>query len=139
MRYLPRIVLLIVLVIFFLLVGIILRQTNANVPTLPTVSSPLSVATLASQAHLARTKAVQITDITVVSVVAVDWPDTSLGCPQEGLLYAQVITPGFMVLLSHDGKQYTYHTDQAENASEVRAVDCTDHPNPHPGLLREAS
>jgi hypothetical protein len=49
--------------------------------------------------------------IRVVSVEAVDWPDTSLGCPQPRMMYAQVITPGFRVLLEAEGETYEYHAD----------------------------
>jgi hypothetical protein len=38
-------------------------------------------------------------EITVVSAEYTEWSDTSLGNPQEGLSYAQVITPGFKVIL----------------------------------------
>ena len=48
----------------------------------------------------------------LVSVEAVDWPDTSLGCPQPGMMYAQVITPGFKVVLEAAGEEYEYHTDE---------------------------
>ena len=30
---------------------------------------------------------------------AKDWPDASLGCPEKGMVYAQVITPGYWVQL----------------------------------------
>ena len=49
--------------------------------------------------------------IRLVSVEAVEWSDTSLGCPQPGMMYAQVITPGFRVVLEANGEQYVYHTD----------------------------
>lgn len=49
--------------------------------------------------------------IRLVSVEAVNWPDTSLGCPQPGMMYAQVITLGFRVVLEVEGKKYEYHTD----------------------------
>ncbi len=52
-------------------------------------------------------------EIQVVSVEAVDWPDTSLGCPQPGMMYAQVITPGFRVVLEAEGQTYEYHTDRS--------------------------
>jgi hypothetical protein len=48
--------------------------------------------------------------IWLVSVEAVEWSDTSLGCPQPGMMYAQVI-PGFRVVLGAEGKRYEYHTD----------------------------
>ena len=54
--------------------------------------------------------------ITLVSMEAVEWSDSSLGCPQPGFMYAQVITPGFKIVLEADGQEYTYHTDQGSNA-----------------------
>jgi hypothetical protein len=50
--------------------------------------------------------------IQLVSVEAMEWSDTSLGCPQPGMMYAQVITPGFRVVLEAKGKKHTYHTDR---------------------------
>lgn len=49
--------------------------------------------------------------ITLVSIEAQEWPDASLGCPQEDYMYAQVITPGYKVILEADGTQYNYHTN----------------------------
>ena len=42
----------------------------------------------------------------------VEWGDTSLGCPMPGLVYAQVITPGFRLVFDYQGQQNEYHTDQ---------------------------
>lgn len=47
--------------------------------------------------------------IQVVKAEPVLWPDTSLGCPQPGMMYAQVITPGYQFILEYEGKQYDYH------------------------------
>ncbi len=49
--------------------------------------------------------------IQLVSVESMEWSDASLGCPQPGMMYAQVITPGYLVVLEAEGEQYTYHTD----------------------------
>jgi hypothetical protein len=49
-------------------------------------------------------------NITIVDVRAVDWPDTSLGCPQPGKMYVQVLTPGYQIVLRVGGREYTYHT-----------------------------
>ncbi len=43
-------------------------------------------------------------------VERVEWPDASLGNPQPGMGYAQVITPGFRLVLEAEGKSYVYHT-----------------------------
>ena len=61
---------------------------------------------------LARRLKVPVSDISVVSVEAVDWPDTSLGCPQPGMAYAQVITPGFRMVVEAAGESYEYHADR---------------------------
>ena len=43
-------------------------------------------------------------------VEKVHWPDASLGNPEPDMFYAQVITPGFRMVLEANGQQYTYHT-----------------------------
>jgi hypothetical protein len=55
----------------------------------------------------------QVTEemIDVVSVEAVEWPNTSLGCPQPGMMYAQVVTPGYRLCLEAEGEKYWYHMD----------------------------
>lgn len=45
------------------------------------------------------------------------YPDASLGCPQEGQLYAQVVTSGYQFLLTYQGITYDYRV--AENLSAV--------------------
>lgn len=51
-------------------------------------------------------------DIEIVSVEPVNWPDTSLGVPEEGKIYPQVITPGFKIIYRAEGKAYEVHTNQ---------------------------
>ena len=40
------------------------------------------------------------------------WPDTSLGCPQPGMMYAQVLVPGYRILLRVGGQEFEYHSDR---------------------------
>ncbi len=49
--------------------------------------------------------------ISVVDIQAVDWPDACLGIEQAESVCAQVITPGYRVILTHQGTRYEYHTD----------------------------
>ena len=51
----------------------------------------------------------------LIVVEYVDWPDTSLGNPQGEMFYAQVITPGYKIILEAGGVQYEYHTGLAGN------------------------
>jgi len=65
-----------------------------------------------AKADLAERKGIDKEEIVVVEVVEVDWSDTSLGCPEPGMMYAQVITPGYKILLSYAGETYQYHSDK---------------------------
>ena len=47
--------------------------------------------------------------ITVVKVEATEFSDTSLGVPKPGESYAQVITPGYIIVLEVNGDNYVYH------------------------------
>ncbi len=50
-------------------------------------------------------------DIHVQQVEARQWPDTSLGCPTPDVMYSQVVTPGYLLIISAAGKQLEYHAD----------------------------
>lgn len=60
---------------------------------------------------LANQLGVSSEEIGVVEVEEVEWPDTSLGCPEPGMVYAQVITPGYRIVLEAAGENYEYHSD----------------------------
>jgi hypothetical protein len=47
--------------------------------------------------------------ITVVKVEATEFSDTSLGVPKPGESYAQVLTPGYIIVLEVNGDNYVYH------------------------------
>jgi len=49
--------------------------------------------------------------IAVKSFVSQEFGDTSLGCPNEGQNYAEVITPGYQVILEAQGQEYDYRLD----------------------------
>jgi hypothetical protein len=68
-------------------------------------------AILLAREDLARRLDLAPEAIRLVSVEAVEWSDASLGCPQPGMMYAQVIPPGFLVVLEAVGQTYGYHTD----------------------------
>lgn len=49
--------------------------------------------------------------VILVKIEPVDWPDASLGSPEPSKIYAQVITPGYRIILSDGVNQYEYHSD----------------------------
>jgi hypothetical protein len=54
---------------------------------------------------------VAIDDIELLGFERVEWSDSSLGCPQPGMFYAQVIVPGYLIRVDVQGATYEYHTD----------------------------
>lgn len=76
-------------------------------------------AAMAARAELATRLNVDAQSIVVVSTEAREWSDGCLGLggPAESCLAA--ITPGYLVVLEHDGTEYRYRTDVSGEA--VRA------------------
>lgn len=60
-------------------------------------------------ADLAQRLSVAPTDVAVTSATLVEWPDGSMGCPQPGQVYTQVITDGSLIVLVANGRSYQYH------------------------------
>ena len=68
---------------------------------------------------LASRKGFDVEEIGHPSVEEMTWGDTSLGCPEEGMMYAEVETPGYRILLAIGGpasiEQFDYRTDLVGN------------------------
>ena len=41
----------------------------------------------------------------------VDWPNAAIGCPEDGVSYAQVITQGYRMVFEFEGEIYEVHTN----------------------------
>jgi hypothetical protein len=65
-----------------------------------------------AKADLAQRLSISASDITVLDAASVTWPDASLGCPQEGMLYAQVLTPGYLIRLQTGDQEFEYHASR---------------------------
>lgn len=98
------------------------RPTGAPLPTAPVSPiSPLPGPPLTPEtetpdlaelrAQVAQQMNLPATALTVVASEEVTWPDTSLGCPQPDMMYAQVLTPGWrVVFVDTDEREYQVHT-----------------------------
>lgn len=51
-------------------------------------------------------------NLKLVSIEEVEWSDGSLGAPEEGMFYIQVIIPGYRLVFKHDRSLYQVHTDK---------------------------
>jgi putative hemolysin len=66
----------------------------------------------AARAVLEKKLSVKTSQINLVSILPVRWRDSCLGVAGPDEMCAQIITPGFKVVLSTNGQNYTFHTDQ---------------------------
>lgn len=102
-------------------------QVPPPVDTMPTVvnktpnakETPITDETLLKLIEQAKIDLMQRADvvpdeITVKSAQAVEWRDSSLGCPMPGMMYAQMITPGYLIVLETNGKEYNYHASTTQ-------------------------
>jgi hypothetical protein len=82
-------------------------EPSAGGVTIPGAAQPIADLVIQDAAEQSN---VDPGAVQIVSIEAVDWPDSSLGCPQPGIVYAQVLTPGFVIVVEASSHRYTYHT-----------------------------
>lgn len=60
------------------------------------------------KADLAKRLNLKVDQVTFADAYAIEWRDASLGLPERGKMYAQVLTPGWQILLDAWGQQHLY-------------------------------
>lgn len=103
-----RVILVASLLIISIVSGCTEKSSDIDNKSIPPEYSP--VVDIAKN-DLAERLNISVEEIQLVNLEKVNWPDTSLGYPEKGMMYAQVITPGFKILLKAGGKLYEYHSD----------------------------
>jgi hypothetical protein len=78
-------------------------------PAGQTPPQPTSESVQFAMADLGRRLGMDPSAITLLAVEDVTWSDSSLGCPESGMAYMQVLTPGQRIQLGADGQVYEYH------------------------------
>lgn len=71
---------------------------------------------LSARTALAEKLKLKLEQITVISFKPVDWPDACLGLPAKDEMCAQVITPGYRILLRAANQVYEAHTSGLEQS-----------------------
>lgn len=56
-------------------------------------------------------------DVDLVDVVPVVWQDSSLGCPQEGQVYSDILIDGYRIEITDGETSYLFHTDSVQLVS----------------------
>lgn len=62
-------------------------------------------------------------ELRILQVEPMTWDDASMGCPQEGMMYAQVVTEGFRITLQHPGGVAAVHLN-GHNGTMLIAEQC---------------
>ena len=86
-------------------------------------AAQLAIDTLASDLGIARDS------IEVDTVRAIEWRDSSIGCPKPGVAYLDVITPGYKVILRvgkeihvvHEAGNRAFRCEQSKNLGGMTA------------------
>lgn len=96
--------------------GEILARLQAIGKSAGPVGTPVADADLAlAIAAIAEELGVASDMVQVTAVEPREWSDSSLGCPREGQVYLEVITPGFLVTVSVEGEVIKFHSDRRGN------------------------
>jgi hypothetical protein len=95
-------------------------ETPQEMPQ-PGIPNPSAAASNRAAVNLADQLGIDVGKVQIVSVEQVEWPDSSLGCPQPGQSYLMVITPGFRIILEANGEQVEYHADTQGNIVQCGA------------------
>lgn len=91
-------------------------------PTLPHLQSLVEQA----KEDLAERLSIPVSSIDLLEARDVTWTNSSLGCPQPGMYYMEVLAPGYLIRLRADGREYEYHAGRSR-----KVFLC---PNPSPPL-----
>jgi len=84
--------------------------TPTTAPTQTTVDQ--APAQMAAIQALSKEKNIPADQIKVVSMEAVTWPDGCLGVVLPGVMCTQSLVEGYRIVLSANGEQFEYHTNQ---------------------------
>jgi hypothetical protein len=93
----------------------------AGEPVAPAAASPVAGSVPIPQEIAPVTRAiaedldVPASSMQVITVEPRNWPDSSLGCPQPDMLYAQVVTPGYSIVVEVSDERFEYHADERGN------------------------
>jgi hypothetical protein len=87
------------------------RATPAD-PASPQADQPDAQLVQQARQGLAQHLGVSADQLTLQSAAPQQWPDGSLGCPGDDMVYPQVITPGFLLTLTDNARTYAVHTGE---------------------------
>ncbi len=82
-------------------------------PIKPGLDLDKSKAILAAMQAVNQATGIPLSEIQVASIEAAQWPDSCLGLARSDEMCAEVITPGWKIILDTADNIYIFHTDQS--------------------------
>ena len=73
----------------------------------------------AAQLQLALYLKISPAALSLQSADAKEWPDGALGCPQDGQVYLQVLTPGFLLIFTNAAQSAPYRVHTGTSAAQM--------------------
>jgi hypothetical protein len=94
--------------------------SQAQPAATPIAASPVVPPALI--AAIAAELGVDVGEVQVLIAEPREWPDASLGCPEPGHAYADVITPGYLVVVQAGGEEFEFHTNERDAVVQCGGV-----------------
>jgi hypothetical protein len=94
--------------IFLLASAVAIATAGCSIAAASADGPPALQAVLSDAAKRTGTDA---RSLQVIRTEPKDWPNSGLGCPRPGEMYAQVITPGWLIEVRSGQRILEYHTD----------------------------
>ena len=104
-------------------------------PVPPAFKDEISSIKTSAQQILADQLQVSPKILVLVHAEKVVWPNSSLGCPKSGMMYAQVMTPGFQIIFKYKDDSYPIHTNLDGSSIVICYVEETIIPTPIPSSV----
>lgn len=88
----------------------LLRNTPESTE-MPSNPPPVEKFVSLAKKDLAERLKLAVDEINLVKTAEMTWPNSALGCPSPGKVYAQGRVPGYQIRLEAKGVEYVYNTD----------------------------
>jgi membrane protease subunit HflC len=85
--------------------------TDGAGPAMTSDESEARCAELSARQLLATQLLIDRAELELVSLDPIEWPDTSLGCPEEGKFYSQEVLPGYTMVFDYQGARHEAHSN----------------------------
>ena len=93
-------------ILIYVFAGLIIAACSSNGSAEADPTSSVSAASGMAIDLVTKQTGASPEQVAILSEEAIDFSDSSLGCPKPGMAYMQVITPGHKIVLEYEGVKY---------------------------------